>query len=137
MSTIALKTYDMGGNLVFDSQQYYYFLNAEYVISPIWRAYPIGGTSNNNNQAFPRTFTTPIPLTANPFAIISRSPVISNLANALAAITGARNQCYWEFVKSTNGLNYTGINIYAEAENPTYYSPNTWTVQVWAVGIYD
>jgi hypothetical protein len=137
MSIVALKTYDAQGNLVFDSQQYYYFRNAEFLISPAWRAYPIGGTANNSAQAFPRSFPAPIPLTANPFAIISRSPAISNLANALAAINGARNLCYWDFVKSADGLNYTGMTIYAEAENPTYYSPNNWIIQVWAIGIYD
>lgn len=136
MSIVALKTYDATGYPLFDSQEYYYFCNAEFVITPAWRAYPIGGTANNATQAFIRNFSAPIPLSANPFAIISRSPAISNLANALAAINGARNICYWDFIKTPDNVGYSGMVIYAEAENPTYYSPNSWTVQVWAMGIY-
>lgn len=137
MSAIALKTYDIGGNLVFDSQEHHYFKNAEFQISPTWRAYPVSTTNFNAlPQAFIRTFPAPIPLTANPFAVIVQSPALSNIANVLAAVNGARHLCYWRFTKSADGLNYTGMTIYAEAENPTYYSPNYWIVQIWAMGIY-
>lgn len=138
MSGIGLKTYDAGGNLMFDSQQYYYFCNAEFQIIPTYRTYPISTTNYFAiPQAFIRTFPAPIPLTANPFAIIAQGPALSNLANVLAAVNGARHLCYWDFIKSADNLKYTGMTIYAEAENPAYYNPNYWIVQVWALGIYD